>query len=87
MAVSLERLQANIVRATLPQSKATMGVFKVAQQDGDGDEGLQPVEFFCKVSATYDKELPMNIRSESTLCIHCTYIHTYMTFNMPTSYQ
>lgn len=64
MAVSLEQLQASIIRATLSPSKVTQatppgtngvwsalaGVSREGHQDGGGDDAFQPADFFCKVS-------------------------------------
>lgn len=64
MAVSLERLQASIIRATLSTSKAAQatppgttgvwssvaGVSREGHQDGKGEDAFQPADFFCKVS-------------------------------------
>lgn len=65
MAVSLEQLQASIIRATLSPSKVTQatppgttgvwsalaGVSRKGHPDGEGEGAFQPADFFCKVSS------------------------------------
>lgn len=65
--VSLERLQATIIRAALPLVKApggmplgagvgSGGVARAAVQEPHGDEALPPPELYCKVSLKGRKE-------------------------------
>lgn len=60
VAVSLERLQANIIRAALPPNRAPVGVplgagvgaggvARAAVQEAKGEEVLPPAELSCKV--------------------------------------
>lgn len=60
VAVSLERLQATIIRAALPPGKAPVGVplgagvgaggvARAAVQESQGEEALPPAELSCKV--------------------------------------
>eukprot|EP00903_Cladosiphon_okamuranus_P014373 g13344.t1 len=60
VAVSLERLQANIIRAALPPNRAPVGVplgagvgaggvARAAVQEAKGEEALPPAELSCKV--------------------------------------
>lgn len=67
VAVSLERLQATIIRAALPPGKAPVGVplgagvgaggvARAAVQESHGEEALPPAELSCKVRVKDGKE-------------------------------
>ncbi|CAN0034628.1 unnamed protein product, partial [Ectocarpus sp. 8 AP-2014] len=54
IAVSLERLQANIIRAALPPRRASVlgvpeGVTRTASSEAKGEEAAPPTELSCKV--------------------------------------
>lgn len=61
VAVSLERLQASVIRAALPPNRVPVGVplgagvgaggvARVAVQEAKGEEVMPPAELSCKVS-------------------------------------
>ncbi len=82
VAVSLERLQTNIIRAALPPNRAPVGVplgagvgaggvARAARQEAKGEEVLPPAELSCKVCRVLFVVLTTVVVAEQHLLFGC----------------